>query len=174
MASLLEFIFHLCLLTFSPLMSMKDLVPGIKSLLQLNQAKSLTPTEYGDNPLNDLLLFLSLWSSMSAGDFCRYRLKWYSSFLTPSYPCKWCLPYLCIFPWDVSWKATSLSTWHKTWRAPILFASAIKFSLKYSLDNLVVDLFGSFTNTASNSGNGKVIPHSLFLFLPLQALFVFV
>lgn len=58
--SLLEFIFHLCLLAFSPLMSMKDLVPGIKFLLQLNQAKSLTPTEYGDNPLNDLHLFLSL------------------------------------------------------------------------------------------------------------------
>lgn len=59
-ASFLEFIFHLCLLTFSPLMSMKDLVPGIKSLLPLNQAKSLTPTEYGDNPLNDLRLSLSL------------------------------------------------------------------------------------------------------------------
>lgn len=99
--SLLEFIFYLCLLAFSPLMSMKDLVPGIKFLLQLNQAKSLTPTEYGDNPLNDLHFFLSLWSSMSAGDVCHYRLKWHSSFLAPSYPWKWCLPYLCTPPWDV-------------------------------------------------------------------------
>lgn len=72
---------HFLSLFFCPrlLASMKALVPGTESefFLEISKAKLLNPVEYGNNPLNDLVLFQSSMNSRNVHD---YRLSGYTNY----------------------------------------------------------------------------------------------